>query len=150
MDRTGFLNRGKCGDSRSTFGRGPSLVGSIDSSCWYKRFLSCLGCPRRVQYKTFFSTLATCSLAGQTVMPHYLSLNKCLWVVGTCSLAGQAVVPHYLSLNKCLWVLGTCSLAWQAVMPHYLSIDKCLWMVGTCSLAGQAVVPHYLSLNKCL
>ncbi len=83
-------------------------------------------------------------------MPHYLSHNKCLRVVGTCSLAGQAIVPHYLSLNKCLWAVGTCSLDGHAVVPHYLSLNKCLWAVGTCSLAGQAVVPHCLSLNKCL
>jgi hypothetical protein len=31
------------GDSKSTNERGPSLVGSLGSSCRYKRFLSCLG-----------------------------------------------------------------------------------------------------------
>jgi hypothetical protein len=71
-----------------------------------------------IQYKTLFFLMATYSLAGQSwaVMPDYLSLNKCLWVVGT--LAGQAVVPHYLPRNKCLWAVGTCSLAGQAAVPH--------------------------------
>jgi hypothetical protein len=31
------------GDSRSTYERNPSLVGSLGSLCRYKRFLSCLG-----------------------------------------------------------------------------------------------------------
>jgi hypothetical protein len=30
------------GDSMSTNERGPSLVGSLGSSCWYKRFLPAL------------------------------------------------------------------------------------------------------------
>ncbi len=33
-------------DSKSTNERGPSLFGSLGSSCRYKRFLSCLGCSR--------------------------------------------------------------------------------------------------------
>jgi hypothetical protein len=32
------------GDSWSTNERGPSLIGSLGSSCRYKRFLSCIGC----------------------------------------------------------------------------------------------------------
>ncbi len=32
----------------------PSLVGSLSLSCWYKRFLFCLGCPNRPNTKYFF------------------------------------------------------------------------------------------------
>jgi hypothetical protein len=32
------------GDSKNTNETGPSLVGSLDSSCLYNRLLSCLGC----------------------------------------------------------------------------------------------------------
>jgi hypothetical protein len=32
------------GNSKRTNDRGPSLVGSLDSSCRYNRFLSSLGC----------------------------------------------------------------------------------------------------------
>jgi hypothetical protein len=42
------------GDSKSTNERGLSLVGSIGLSCWYKRFLFCLGCPSRPGTKYFF------------------------------------------------------------------------------------------------
>ncbi len=41
------------GDSRSTNERSPSLVGSLGSSCQYKRFLSCLGCSSRPSVKYF-------------------------------------------------------------------------------------------------
>jgi hypothetical protein len=42
------------GDSRSTYERGPSLIGSLGSSCLYKRFLSCLGCYSRSSTKYIF------------------------------------------------------------------------------------------------
>jgi hypothetical protein len=42
------------GDSKSTNDRGPSLVGSLDSSCWYNRFLSGLGCSSQPSTKHYF------------------------------------------------------------------------------------------------
>ncbi len=48
------------GDPRSTYESSPSLVGSLSSLCWYKRFLSCLCCssrPSTIFYK--FSLLYT-------------------------------------------------------------------------------------------
>jgi hypothetical protein len=42
------------GDSKSTNKRGPSLVGSLDSSCRYNRFLSCLGCPSQPSANYYF------------------------------------------------------------------------------------------------
>ncbi len=42
------------GDSRSTYERGPSLVGLLGSMCRYKRFMSCLGCSSRPSTKYFF------------------------------------------------------------------------------------------------
>jgi hypothetical protein len=42
------------GDSWSTNERGPSLVGSLGSSCWYNRFLSCLGCSSQPLTKCYF------------------------------------------------------------------------------------------------
>ncbi len=42
------------GDSRSTHEKDPSLIGSLGSSCRYKRFLSCLGCYNRPSTKYFF------------------------------------------------------------------------------------------------
>ncbi len=44
------------GDSRSTYERGPSLVGLLGSWCQYKRFLSCLGCPIVGPVQNFFSS----------------------------------------------------------------------------------------------
>jgi hypothetical protein len=42
------------GDSWSINERGPSLVGSLGSSCWYNRFLSCLGCSGQASTKYYF------------------------------------------------------------------------------------------------
>ncbi len=42
------------GDSKSTNERGPSLVGSLCSSCLYKRRLSCLGCSDQPSSEYFF------------------------------------------------------------------------------------------------
>jgi len=36
--------------------RGPSLVGSLGSSCWYNRFLSCLGCSSQPSTNVIFLT----------------------------------------------------------------------------------------------
>ncbi len=50
---------------RSTTERGPSLVGSLSSSCHAKTFLSCLGCssqPSSTSTKCFFSSPRTFSL----------------------------------------------------------------------------------------
>ncbi len=60
VGRTGFRNRRKYGDSRSTFDRGPSKVGSLGLSCRYKRFLSCIGSSSRSS-TNIFSSLATFS-----------------------------------------------------------------------------------------
>jgi hypothetical protein len=35
------------GDPRSRYERGPSMVSSLRTLCWYKIFLSCLGCSSR-------------------------------------------------------------------------------------------------------
>jgi hypothetical protein len=43
------------GDSKSTYERGPSLVGSLGSLCRYKRFMSCLGCSGQPSTKCFSS-----------------------------------------------------------------------------------------------
>jgi hypothetical protein len=43
------------GDSRSKYGRYPSLVGPLGSSCRYKRFLSCLGCSSLPSVIFFFN-----------------------------------------------------------------------------------------------
>jgi hypothetical protein len=43
-------------DSWSTYERGPSLVGSLGSSCRQKRFLSCLGCSSKPGTKYYFLT----------------------------------------------------------------------------------------------
>ncbi len=51
------------GDSKSTNERGPSLVGSLGSSCRYKRFLSYRGCSY------------TKSPAGQAVVQDRMSHN---------------------------------------------------------------------------
>jgi hypothetical protein len=41
-------------DSMSTAEKGPSLVGSLDSSCRYNRFLSCLSCSGQPSRKYYF------------------------------------------------------------------------------------------------
>ncbi len=71
------------GDSRSTYEKGPSLVGPLGSSCRHKRFYMYLGSP--VQ-KYFFS---------HRTLLHFICLHR--------PAAGQAVVPRRLSLNMCLW-----------------------------------------------
>jgi hypothetical protein len=43
------------GDSKSTNKRGPSLVGSLDSSCRFNIFLTCLGCSTVSLTAQFFS-----------------------------------------------------------------------------------------------
>jgi hypothetical protein len=53
------------GDSKSTNERGPSLVGSLDPSSQYSRFLSCLGCFNQpstkyyVSHRTLFHFIST-------------------------------------------------------------------------------------------
>ncbi len=47
--RRGYVERGG--------NMGPSLVGSLGLSCWYKRLLSCLGCPSQSISTYFFITL---------------------------------------------------------------------------------------------
>ncbi len=42
------------GDSKSKNESGPFFVGSLGSSCRYKRFLSCLGCSSQLSTKYFF------------------------------------------------------------------------------------------------
>ncbi len=42
------------GDSKSTYERGPFLVGSLGLSCWYKRFLFCFGWSSQPSTKMFF------------------------------------------------------------------------------------------------
>jgi hypothetical protein len=42
------------GEILSANERGPSLVGSLGSSCRYKRLLSCLGCSGQPSIKIFF------------------------------------------------------------------------------------------------
>jgi hypothetical protein len=73
------------GDSRSTNERSPSLVGSLDSLCRYKRFLSWL--LLSAQYKKiiflfavhyFTSFVPIAQQAEQIVVPGHLSLNGCL------------------------------------------------------------------------
>ncbi len=45
------------GDTKSTNEIGPSLVGSLGLSCWYKRFLFWLDCSCRPSTKYFFLTV---------------------------------------------------------------------------------------------
>jgi hypothetical protein len=78
------------GDSGSTYERGPSLVGSMGSSCQCRRFLSCLGCSSRPRTKYFCLTV------------HYFNT-----FYPFAQQAGQAVVPCRLSLNICPWA-GHC------------------------------------------
>jgi hypothetical protein len=80
------------GDSRSTYERGPSLVGSLGSSCQCKRFLSCLGCSSQPSTKYLFSSLHTISLhlfpspsklGRQSCRVTFLFI-MCLWSVHYC------------------------------------------------------------------
>jgi hypothetical protein len=79
------------GDSKITNESGPSLVGSLVSSCRYKRFLSCLDCSSRPSTKYFFflivytffnSFFPIAQQAGRAVVQGRLSLNVYLWSVG--------------------------------------------------------------------
>ncbi len=66
---------------------GHSMVGSLDLSCRYTRFLSCLGFSSQPSTKYFF--------------PHCILFTFC---VSIAQQLGQAVVPGRLSLNMCRWV----------------------------------------------
>jgi hypothetical protein len=83
------------GDSRSTYERGPSVVGSLGSArhagtrdnC--SAFAALVGPVKKfglVQYIFFLtvyyfnSFVPIAKQAGQAVMTHRLSLNKCLWI----------------------------------------------------------------------
>ncbi len=103
------------GDSRSTYERGPSLVGSLGSSCRYKRFLSYLGGFSR--HSTKYSILLTVHYftsfvrivqqAGQTVVPRRLSLNMYLWIEHTPPPDDDVDVglhiPHVFS--RCCYIM---------------------------------------------
>jgi hypothetical protein len=61
------------GDSWSTNERGPSLIGSLGSSCWYNRFLSCFGCSSQPSTK--------CNFPHRTLF-HFISpLRPATWPV---------------------------------------------------------------------
>jgi hypothetical protein len=75
------------GDLSSTNDRGPSLRGSLGSSCGCKIFLSCLWCSSQPRTKYFFPTA------------HFFTL-----CVHIAQQPRQAVEPGRLSLNMCLWV----------------------------------------------
>ncbi len=66
---------------------GPSVVGSLGSSCRYKRFLSCLGCSNQNSTKYFFSLPHT--FWHYCMCPH----RPAIW---------EDVVQGRLSLNMCL------------------------------------------------
>ncbi len=73
------------GNSKNTTERGPSLVGSLGLSCWYMRFLVCLGCSSRPSTKYFF-----------------LTIHNLTSFVPIAQQAGQAAVLGRLSLSMCL------------------------------------------------
>ncbi len=96
------------GDSKSTIESGPSLVGSLGSSCRCKRRLSCIGCTAHwsAQYKIFFSSPYTFSFhVSPSPKPEFQSQNLAGLAFsrlnsGTETPAiGQAVVQGRLSLN---------------------------------------------------
>jgi hypothetical protein len=69
-----------------------SLVGSLGSSCRYKRFLACLGCSRKYFYLTvhyFNAFVPIAQQAGQAVVPGRLSLNMWLWDVERAGKVGR-------------------------------------------------------------
>ncbi len=80
------------GDSKSTYERGPYLIGALNSSCRYNRFLSCLGCSSRPSTKYYIASLI-----------HYFAL-----FVPITQQTRQAVMPGRLSLNMWLWVWQCC------------------------------------------
>jgi hypothetical protein len=66
------------GDSKRTNERGPSLFGSLGLSCWYKRFLFCLGCSSQPSTKYFIPLLYTISIPWSP-SPSKLGRHSC-WV----------------------------------------------------------------------
>jgi hypothetical protein len=82
------------GDSKSTNERGSSLVGSLDSSCRYKRFLFCLAALVGLEQNIFSlavhyfdSCISIDQQAGQTVVLGRLSLSIFLWTKPSGHLA---------------------------------------------------------------
>ncbi len=64
------------GDSKSTNERDPSLIGSLASSCRYRRLLTCLGCSVTPQYNIFFSSPYTISIYVSP-SPNNLDMQSC-------------------------------------------------------------------------
>ncbi len=106
-----LLNWGKWGIKEYTNGRSPSWVGSLGSSCWYKKFLSCLGC----------------SIVGPIQNIFFLTVHYFKSFVPIAQQAGQAVVSGRLSLNVCLW------LDIKNKIPLVSSIRLCVF-VSWCKL----------------
>ncbi len=64
------------GDSKRTNDRVLSLVGLLDSSCRYNRFLSCLGCPSHPSTKYYFP---------HRTLFHFSNLGRqACWVASLC------------------------------------------------------------------
>jgi hypothetical protein len=76
-------------DSKSTNEGGLSLVGSLDLSCQYKRFVSCLGCSSRPSTKYFFP---------HRTLFQFICPPQLCWVA--CLLAEEEEEEEYLFILK--------------------------------------------------
>ncbi len=103
------VETGANGDSRSTYERGPSLVGSLGLSWWFKRFLSCLGWYCRPSTNVFspytlfhFIFVPVTQQAGQAVVPGRLARNMCLWCHTVTAV--EFTLPYWQKQRSLLFV----------------------------------------------
>ncbi len=96
------------GDFKGTNERGSSLVGSLGSSCRYKRLLSCLGCSGQPSTKYFFFSPYNFSIY---VSPSPSNLDT-----------GQAVVQGRLTLNVYLRSCLSCFPSLVLASSHGLCV----------------------------
>jgi hypothetical protein len=88
------------GDSKRTNERGPFLVGSLGLSCRYKRFLFCLDCSSRPQYKILFSSPYTIS-KPLSPQPSKLDRQPC-WVACLLVCVSGLYLSYFLSWLYCI------------------------------------------------
>ncbi len=85
-----LLKQRQMGTEKEYIWKGPSLVGSLGSLCWYKRFLSCLDrSSRSRKNKSFYLTLYHFICPSNGALKKYIWNGSFLgWFVGLVGLVG--------------------------------------------------------------
>ncbi len=128
------------GDSLRTNERGLSLVGSLGSSCRYKRLLSCLGCSGQPSTKYFFPR----SIQFQFMCPHRPHRKKRLETFPTP--VGMSLSKLSLGGNNFFLVRQSCRAAclWMCVSGHGVVLSLswicyCQWLASLTKMTHSLV-----------